>query len=230
MLDSNLFRNELDATAEKLARRGFKLDVDTIRQLEEKRKSIQVQTEELQAERNSRSKSIGQAKARGEDIQPLLDQVANLGDELNNAKAALNDLQNEINAIYMSIPNTADDSVPMGKDENENVEISVWGEPKQYGFEVRDHVDLGEMTGGLDFASAVKLSGSRFVVMKGQVARMHRALTQFMLDLHTTEHGYTECTYLTVNADSCVAPASCLSLVRICSIPSQQLKKVLACR
>ncbi len=117
MLDSNLFRNELDATAEKLARRGFKLDVDTIRQLEEKRKSIQVQTEELQAERNSRSKSIGQAKARGEDIQPLLDQVANLGDELNNAKAALNDLQNEINAIYMSIPNLADDSVPMGKDE-----------------------------------------------------------------------------------------------------------------
>ncbi|WP_434359732.1 serine--tRNA ligase [Parasalinivibrio latis] len=203
MLDSNLFRNELDATAEKLARRGFKLDVDTIRQLEEKRKSIQVQTEELQAERNSRSKSIGQAKARGEDIQPLLDQVANLGDELNNAKAALNDLQNEINAIYMSIPNLADDSVPMGKDENENVEISVWGEPKQYGFEVRDHVDLGEMTGGLDFASAVKLSGSRFVVMKGQVARMHRALTQFMLDLHTTEHGYTEMyvPYL-VNADS----------------------------
>ncbi|MBE1274134.1 serine--tRNA ligase [Enterovibrio baiacu] len=203
MLDSKLLRTELDATAEKLARRGFKLDVDTLRDLEEKRKSLQVRTEELQAERNSRSKSIGQAKAKGEDIQPLLAEVENLGDELNKAKAELADLQNELNAIVQSVPNVADDAVPVGKDESENVEISVWGEPKSYDFDVKDHVDLGELSGGLDFASAVKLSGSRFIVMKGQMARLHRAIAQFMLDLHTTEHGYTEMyvPYL-VNADS----------------------------
>ncbi|SFP12380.1 serine--tRNA ligase [Enterovibrio norvegicus] len=203
MLDSKLLRTELDATAEKLARRGFKLDVDTLRDLEEKRKSLQVCTEELQAERNSRSKSIGQAKAKGEDIQPLLAEVENLGDELNKAKAELADLQNELNAIVQSVPNVADDAVPVGKDESENVEISVWGEPKSYDFDVKDHVDLGELSGGLDFASAVKLSGSRFIVMKGQMARLHRAIAQFMLDLHTTEHGYTEMyvPYL-VNADS----------------------------
>ncbi|WP_325893343.1 serine--tRNA ligase [Grimontia sp. NTOU-MAR1] len=203
MLDSKLLRTELDATAEKLARRGFKLDVDTLRNLEEKRKSLQVRTEELQAERNSRSKSIGQAKAKGEDIQPLLAAVENLGDELDKAKAELAELQEQLNDITMGVPNIADDAVPVGKDESENVEISVWGEPKTYDFEVKDHVDLGELTGGLDFASAVKLSGSRFIVMKGQMARLHRAIAQFMLDLHTTEHGYTEMyvPYL-VNADS----------------------------
>ncbi|AMG31445.1 serine--tRNA ligase [Grimontia hollisae] len=203
MLDSKLLRTELDATAEKLARRGFKLDVDTLRNLEEKRKSLQVRTEELQAERNARSKSIGQAKAKGEDIQPLLAAVENLGDELDKAKAELAELQEQLNSIIMGVPNIADDSVPVGKDETENVEISVWGEPKTYDFEVKDHVDLGELTGGLDFASAVKLSGSRFIVMKGQMARLHRAIAQFMLDLHTTEHGYTEMyvPYL-VNADS----------------------------
>ncbi|MDD1794915.1 serine--tRNA ligase [Enterovibrio makurazakiensis] len=203
MLDSKLLRTELDATAEKLARRGFKLDVDTLRDLEEKRKSLQVRTEELQAERNARSKSIGQAKAKGEDIQPLLADVENLGEELNKAKAELADLQNELNAIVQAVPNVADDAVPVGKDESENVEISVWGEPKSYDFEVKDHVDLGELSGGLDFASAVKLSGSRFIVMKGQMARLHRAIAQFMLDLHTTEHDYTEMyvPYL-VNADS----------------------------
>ncbi|MBV7297620.1 serine--tRNA ligase [Enterovibrio paralichthyis] len=203
MLDSKLLRTELDATAEKLARRGFKLDVDTLRNLEEKRKSLQVRTEELQAERNARSKSIGQAKAKGEDIQPLLAAVENLGDELNKAKAELAELQDQLNDVILGIPNLADDVVPVGKDETENVEISVWGEPKTYDFEVKDHVDLGELTGGLDFASAVKLSGSRFIVMKGQMARLHRAIAQFMLDLHTTEHGYTEMyvPYL-VNADS----------------------------
>ncbi|MFD2177359.1 serine--tRNA ligase [Veronia pacifica] len=203
MLDSKLLRTELDATAEKLARRGFKLDVETLRELEEKRKSLQIRTEELQAVRNSRSKSIGQAKAKGEDIQPLLAEVANLGDELDKAKADLAALQVELNDIVMSVPNLPDDAVPVGKDESENVEISTWGEPKSFEFEVKDHVDLGEMSGGLDFASAVKLSGSRFIVMKGQMARLHRALAQFMLDLHSTEHGYTEMyvPYL-VNADS----------------------------
>ncbi|RXJ73527.1 serine--tRNA ligase [Veronia nyctiphanis] len=203
MLDSKLLRTELDATAEKLARRGFKLDVETLRELEEKRKSLQIRTEELQAERNARSKSIGQAKAKGEDIQPLLAEVANLGDELDKAKAGLASLQTELNDIVLSVPNLADEVVPTGKDESENVEISTWGEPKAFEFDVKDHVDLGEMSGGLDFASAVKLSGSRFIVMKGQMARLHRALAQFMLDLHATEHDYTEMyvPYL-VNADS----------------------------
>lgn len=203
MLDSKLLRSELDATAEKLAGRGFKLDVDTFRALEEKRKSLQIHTEDLQAERNARSKAIGQAKSKGEDIQPLLAEVENLGDELNKAKTALAELQVQLDDLVQSIPNLADDSVPVGKDESENVEITVWGEPKSFDFEVKDHVDLGEMSGGLDFASAVKLSGSRFIVMKGQMARLHRALAQFMLDLHTTEHGYTEMyvPYL-VNADS----------------------------
>lgn len=203
MLDSKFLRNELEATADKLARRGFKLDVEAIRSLEEKRKELQTKTEELQATRNSRSKSIGQAKARGEDIAPLLAEVSNLGSELDEAKAALSELQAELRDIQLRIPNLPHDSVPTGKDEDENVEVCKWGEPKSYDFEVKDHVDLGEMAGGLDFASAVKISGSRFIIMQGQFARMHRALAQFMLDLHTEEHGYTEMyvPYL-VNADS----------------------------
>lgn len=192
MLDPNLLRNELDAVAEKLARRGFKLDVDTLRQLEERRKVLQVETESLQAERNSRSKSIGAAKARGEDIEPLRLEVNELGEKLDAAKSELDQLLNDIRDLALSIPNMPDDSVPVGRDENDNVEVSRWGEPRTYDFEVRDHVTLGEMTGGLDFAAAVKLTGARFVVMKGQIARMHRALAQFMLDLHTEQHGYLE--------------------------------------
>lgn len=192
MLDPNLLRNELDAVAEKLARRGFKLDVDTLRQQEERRKVLQVETESLQAERNSRSKSIGAAKARGEDIEPLRLEVNVLGEKLDAAKSELDQLLNDIRDLALSIPNMPDDSVPVGRDENDNVEVSRWGEPRTYDFEVRDHVTLGEMTGGLDFAAAVKLTGARFVVMKGQIARMHRALAQFMLDLHTEQHGYLE--------------------------------------
>ncbi|PSW18423.1 serine--tRNA ligase [Photobacterium sanctipauli] len=205
MLDSKLLRTELDATAEKLARRGFTLDVELLRSLEEKRKSLQVKTEELQAQRNSRSKSIGQAKAKGdhEEAERILAEVGNLGSELDEAKKALAELQAELDAITQTLPNLPDDSVPAGKDEDENVEISRWGQPKSYDFEVKDHVDLGEMGDGLDFASAVKISGSRFIVMKGQFARLHRAIAQFMLDLHTDEHGYTEMyvPYL-VNKDS----------------------------
>ncbi|WP_061013278.1 serine--tRNA ligase [Photobacterium leiognathi] len=205
MLDSKLLRTELDETAEKLARRGFTLDVETLRNLEEKRKSLQVKTEELQALRNSRSKSIGQAKAKGdhEEAERIMAEVGNLGSELDEAKKALAELQAELDVITQSVPNIPDDSVPVGKDESENVEISRWGEPKTYDFEVKDHVDLGEMAGGLDFASAVKITGARFIVMKGQFARLHRAIAQFMLDLHTEEHGYTEMyvPYL-VNADS----------------------------
>jgi seryl-tRNA synthetase len=192
MLDPNLLRNELDAVAEKLARRGFKLDVDTLRKQEERRKVLQVETENLQAERNARSKSIGAAKARGEDIEPLRQEVNLLGEKLDAAKAELDALQNEISDVALAIPNLPDDSVPAGKDENDNLEVSRWGEPRHYDFEVRDHVSLGEMSGGLDFAAAVKLTGSRFVVMKGQIARMHRALSQFMMDLHTEQHGYLE--------------------------------------
>ncbi|ADW73076.1 MULTISPECIES: serine--tRNA ligase [Rahnella] len=192
MLDPNLLRNELDAVAEKLARRGFKLDVETLRSQEERRKVLQVETETLQAERNSRSKSIGQAKARGEDIEPLRLEVNTLGEKLDAAKAELDALQNDIRDIASAIPNMPDDSVPAGKDENDNQEVSRWGTPRQYDFTVRDHVSLGEMAGGLDFAAAVKLTGARFVVMKGQIARMHRALSQFMLDLHTEQHGYLE--------------------------------------
>ncbi|EKN6162427.1 serine--tRNA ligase [Yersinia enterocolitica] len=192
MLDPNMLRNELDAVAEKLARRGFKLDVEMLRQQEERRKVLQVETESLQAERNSRSKLIGAAKARGEDIEPLRLEVNELGEKLDAAKTELDKLQNEIRDLALSIPNLPDDSVPVGKDENDNLEVSRWGEPRQYDFEVRDHVSLGEMAGGLDFAAAVKLTGARFVVMKGQIARMHRALAQFMLDLHTEKHGYLE--------------------------------------
>ncbi|MCT4710229.1 serine--tRNA ligase [Enterobacteriaceae bacterium H11S18] len=192
MLDPNLLRTEPDAVAEKLARRGFKLDVETLRSLEERRKVLQVNTENLQAERNSRSKSIGQAKARGEDIEPLRLEVNKLGEELDAAKTELDALLAEIRDIALTLPNIPDDCVPLGKDDSENVEISRWGEPRKFDFEIRDHVTLGEMAKGLDFAAAVKLTGSRFVVMQGQIARLHRALSQFMLDLHTEQHGYME--------------------------------------
>lgn len=192
MLDPNLLRNEPEAVAEKLARRGFKLDIDTLRTFEERRKVLQVETENLQAERNARSKSIGQARARGEDIEPLRMEVNALGEKLDSAKAELDALQANIRDFSMGIPNLPADDVPAGKDENDNLEITRWGEPASYAFQVRDHVELGELAQGLDFASAVKLTGSRFVVMKGQIARLHRALSQFMLDLHTEQHGYQE--------------------------------------
>ncbi|WP_291971083.1 serine--tRNA ligase [Candidatus Symbiopectobacterium sp.] len=193
MLDPNLLRNELDEVAEKLlARRGFKLDVDTLRQQEERRKVLQVETESLQAERNSRSKEIGAAKSRGEDIGPLRREVNTLGEKLDAAKAELDALQNAIRELALTIPNMPDDTVPLGKDEHDNQEISRWGEPRQFDFPVRDHVDLGELAKGVDFAAGVKLTGARFVVMKGQIARLHRALSQFMLDLHTEQHGYQE--------------------------------------
>ncbi|MBW1213539.1 serine--tRNA ligase [Pantoea allii] len=192
MLDPNLLRNEPDAVAEKLARRGFKLDVEMLRSLEERRKVLQVETENLQAERNSRSKSIGQAKARGEDIEPLRQEVNSLGERLDAAKAELDELQNQIRDFSLALPNIPADEVPLGKDDSENQEFSRWGEPRQFDFQVKDHVELGEAAKGLDFAAAVKLTGSRFVVMQGQIARLHRALSQFMIDLHTEQHGYLE--------------------------------------
>lgn len=192
MLDPNLLRNELNVVAKNLARRGFKLDVDTISQLEEKRKVLQVETESLQAQRNARSKAIGEAKARGEDITAVREEVNKLGEKLNNAKAELEILLTKIKDITSTIPNIPDDSVPNGKDENDNVEVSRFGTPRTFDFPIQDHVALGERFGGLDFAAGVKLTGARFVVMKSQIARLHRAITQFMLDLHTEQHGYAE--------------------------------------
>ncbi len=203
MLDPRLFRDDLDNTAAQLARRGYVLDIDAIARLESERKVLQVQTQEMQNERNKRSKAIGQAKAKGEDIQPLLDAVADLGDKLKQAEGHLSELQDELNGILMGVPNIPDASVPDGKDEEDNVEVRRWGSPREFDFEAQDHVDVGQRLGGLDFDTATKLTGSRFAVMTGQVARLHRALIQFMLDLHTTEHGYRE-TYVPylVNADS----------------------------
>ncbi len=204
MLDPKYLRQDIEIAAQKLASRGFELDVDTINQLEEKRKSLQILTQDLQNERNVRSKSIGKAKAAGEDIAPLLAEVGKLGDELDSAKAELSALLEQIADIAKRIPNLPDDSVPAGKDEDDNIEISKWGTPPEFGFEVKDHVDIAEgLNKGLDFETATKLTGSRFVVMRGQIARLHRALAQFMLDLHTGEHGYQEMyvPYL-VNADS----------------------------
>ncbi len=194
MLDSKLLRTELDETAAKLARRGFKLDVETIRTLEEQRKSIQVEVENLQSTRNSISKQIGQLMASGDKAgaEAVKQQIGTLGDDLDAKKVELDAVMAQLDAITQTVPNIPDDAVPNGKDDSENVEVSRWGTPKTYDFEVKDHVDLGEMGDGLDFASATKITGARFVVMRGQFARLHRAIAQFMLDLHTDQHGYTE--------------------------------------
>lgn len=193
MIDPNLLRNNLAEIAEKLKiKRNFVLDTAKLSDLEEQRKSLQIKTETLQAERNSRSKAIGAAKARGENIESLLAEVDDMGIELSMAKAKLDDVLAELNQIALTIPNIPADEVPLGKDDSENQEILRWGTPKTFDFEVKDHVTLGEELAGLDFAAGVKLSGARFAVMKGQIARMHRSLAQFMLDLHTEQHGYTE--------------------------------------
>ena len=203
MLDPKRLRTELDEVAAQLARRGFQLDMENIRALEERRKTLQVDTQNLQNARNSRSKAIGQAKARGEDIQPLLAEVADLGERLKADEQQLAALQTELEAIAMGIPNILDASVPDGADENANVEIRRWGEPTAFDFTPKDHVDLGLPNGWMDFDAGAKLTGSRFVVLRGAMARMHRALIQFMLDTHTQEHGYSEIyTPYMVNADS----------------------------
>jgi len=193
MIDPNLLRNNLAEVAEKLkVKRNFILDTEKLTSLEEQRKNLQVTTENLQAERNTRSKAIGAAKARGEDIAPLLAEVDDMGNQLTEAKAQLDAVLAEINQIALSIPNLPADEVPLGKDDTENKEILRWGTPRTFDFEVKDHVTLGEDANGLDFAAGAKLAGARFAVMKGQIAKMHRALAQFMLDLHTEQHGYLE--------------------------------------
>lgn len=192
MLDAKLVRTQPQLLAERLATRGFALDLAQLDALESRRKAVQTRTETLQAERNSRSKSIGQAKARGEDIQPLLADVDRMGNELAEAKQELEGIQQELDALLLSMPNLPAESVPVGKNEDENVEVRRWGTPRSFDFEVKDHVALGEQHGYLDFETAAKLSGARFALMRGPIARLHRALAQFMLDLHVNEHGYEE--------------------------------------
>jgi seryl-tRNA synthetase len=203
MLDPKLFRTDLDHTAQLLARRGFTLDVSTITGLEERRKQVQILTQQYQNERNTKSKAIGQAKARGEDTKPLMDEVSSIGAALKQAEADLEKIQTDLTAITLGIPNIPHASVPDGKDEHDNQEVRRWGEPKKLDFVPKDHVDLGTDLGLMDFEVAAKISGARFVVLQGALAQLHRALIQFMLDLHTREHGYTE-TYVPylVNADS----------------------------
>ena len=202
MLDPRLFRTDLDFVTEQLARRSFTFNPEAYIELEARRKDVQVKTQELQNERNSRSKAIGLAKAKGEDVQPLLDQVQHLGDELKAAETQLNDIQIDMDALMAGIPNLLDASVPAGKSEEFNVELSRWGEVPHFDFEAKDHVDLGAKL-GMDFEVGAKIAGARFVVLNGALARLQRAIIQLMLDTHTDQHGYSE-TYVPylVNADS----------------------------
>jgi len=203
MLDPKRLRNDLDAVIAGVARRGFAFDRDRFESLEAQRKELQVSTQDLQNERNSKSKGIGKAKAAGEDIQPLLDAVASLGDKLKAAQERLGEVQQELQQMLLEVPNIPDLSVPDGKEEADNREERRWGTPRAFDFEPKDHVDLGTAKGFFDSETAAKITGSRFTVLNGPLARLHRALTQFMLDLHVSEHGYTE-TYVPylVNADS----------------------------
>jgi seryl-tRNA synthetase len=192
MLDPRLLRTDLDNTAKRLARRGFVLDATALINLEEKRKRVQVVTQQFQAERNAKSKAIGLAKAKGEDTSRLMQEVANIGAALKQAETELGQIQHDLDEMALGIPNLAHDSVPEGRDERDNKEIRRLGEPRKFDFNPKDHVDLGQGLGLLDFDAAAKIAGARFVVMSGALARLHRALIQFMLDLHTREHGYTE--------------------------------------
>lgn len=202
MLSKKQLRNEIKKVAELLQRRGFTFDIEQYNNLETERKQLQIETQDLQNERNVQSKSIGMAKANGENIEPLLKQVANLGEKLESAKNKLTEVQNQIDEIELTLPNIPHESVPDGASEDENVEVLKWGNPRSFDFEIKDHVDLGENL-GLDFKSAAKISGARFSVIKGELAKLHRALIQFMLDTHSEHHGYSEVyvPYL-VNADS----------------------------
>lgn len=203
MLDPKLLRNDSEQVAKQLAGRGFELDLELLAKLEQERKQAQLDAQELQTERNTRSKNIGKAKAAGEDIAPLLKEIEDLGDRHKAAETRLNEVLVKINDLAMGIPNLPQDNVPVGKDETENEEVLRWGEPRQFDFEPKDHVDLGEKLKGMDFETAAKISAARFVTLSGPLARLQRALTQFMLDMHSEQHGYTE-TYVPylVNADS----------------------------
>jgi len=203
MLDPKLLRNDPEKVAKLLARRGYQLDIDLLESLEQERKQAQLDAQSLQTERNSRSKMIGKAKAAGEDIAPLLTEIEDLGDKHKAAEVRLMDVLQKLTDIAMELPNIPQDDVPEGKNEDDNQEILRWGEPKKFEFEPKDHVELGENLAGMDFAIAAKISQARFVTLQGPLAKLQRALTQFMLDQHTEQHGYTE-TYVPylVNSDS----------------------------
>src|SRR3989304_4034221 len=203
MLDPRLFRTDLENTAAKLARRSYRLDTQALATIEEKRKRVQVIAQQFQQERNAKSKAIGIAKSKGVDTPRLMQEVTNTGAPLKQAEGELEQIQNELIEMALGIPNIPHASVPDGKDENDNKELRRWGEPRQFSFAPKDHADIGAKLGMMDFDTAAKITGARFVVMNGPLARLHRALIQFMLDLHTQEHGYTE-TYVPymVNADS----------------------------
>jgi seryl-tRNA synthetase len=192
MIDPKLLRQSATEVAANLARRGFEFDADGYLALEEQRKALQVETEALQGERNASARQIGKAKAQGEDIEPLLAAVKDLGDRLEASQAALQELQAKLRDIELGLPNLLSDDVPTGNSEDDNTEVRTWGTPTELGFDARDHIELGEGLGQLDFDAAAKISGARFTVMKGPLARLQRALIQFMLDTHTGEHGYTE--------------------------------------
>lgn len=192
MLNSQLMRDEPHWVAAQLLKRGFKFDVQSFQKLEEKRKTLQVATQALQNERNQRSKAIGQAKARGEDISSMREEVSRIGDELEQKKLELDDILHRLDDILLSLPNIPHESVPVGQDENGNQEIRRWGDIPHFDFSPKPHDELGEKLGQMDFALAAKITGSRFVVMKAELARLHRALIQFMLDIHVAEHGYQE--------------------------------------
>jgi seryl-tRNA synthetase len=192
MLDPKLLRSDPNAVAANLARRGFTLDVAHLAALEESRKKWQVKSDELRNERNVHAKTVGKAKAQGQDIAPLLQQVESLGAELAKAEAELAQVQGELDQLLLGLPNMLHESVPDGRDESANTEVRRWGEPRAFDFKPKDHVEIGEKLGQIDFAAAGKISGARFSVLSGPVARLQRALIQFMLDLHTGEHGYRE--------------------------------------
>ena len=192
MLDPQLLRTDPDGVAMALAARGYALDPEAWRELESRRKALQVRVQDLQNQKNQSARSIGQAKARGEDIQPLLDEVKHLGEELGRIESEFGEVQERQQAWLMDMPNLALPGVPVGRDESDNVEIRRWGEPPAFDFRPRDHVELGSLNGLLDSESAAKLAGARFTVLRGGLSRLHRALAQFMLDVHTQEHGYTE--------------------------------------
>ncbi len=192
MLDPQLLRNDLEQVAKSLAVRGYQLNVDEWKQLERRRKSVQIETEELQNKRTTISKSIGRAKSEGENVQPLLDEVSAIGLQLDESKELLKKIQAEMESVILYTPNLAHESVPVGKDEGDNIEVRRWGQPKQFDFEIKDHVTLGERNRGLDAESAANLSGSRFTLLTGEMAQLHRALAQFMLNQHIQNHGYKE--------------------------------------
>lgn len=203
MLDQKLVRNELAFVASRHQVRNLEIDQQQFTQLEAQRREAQQHSEELQAKRNTSSKAIGQAKAKGEDAQPILDEVATLGDALKKAEAKLAEVQENLSALLLNLPNIVDESVPSGNDESDNIEVRTFGSPRKFNYEPLDHVDIGARHDSLDFETASKLTGSRFAVMRGEIAQMHRALVQLMLDTHTREHGYTEINVpMIVNRDS----------------------------